>query len=174
MNPERRPGRDRPGATPPWPARGARPPESPARLAPPATTDPDGAVGCAVRSRPRRPWWSRLFCVRRRSPDAIVRDKPLEGGSAMSRMRADLRVSGLTVTYADSGEVHHPLLDLSFTAADGLVMIVLGPSGCGKTTLLSVLAGLLTPSAGTVTFAGEPITGRSRADQLQHRRHSVG
>ncbi len=92
----------------------------------------------------------------------------------MSRMRADLRVSGLTVTFADSGEVHHPLHDLSFTAADGQVMIVLGPSGCGKTTLLSVLAGLLTPSAGTVTFAGEPVTGRSRAHQLQHRRHSVG
>ncbi len=37
---------------------------------------------------------------------------------------------------------------------------VVGPSGCGKSTFLEVLAGLQTPSAGTVTFEGQPVSGQ--------------
>lgn len=36
---------------------------------------------------------------------------------------------------------------------------VIGPSGCGKSTLLQIMAGLLRPSEGTVTLAGELVTG---------------
>ena len=39
--------------------------------------------------------------------------------------------------------------DLSFTVRPGLTALV-GPSGCGKTTLLELIAGLRTPSAGSV------------------------
>ena len=87
---------------------------------------------------------------------------------------ADLSVDSLTVSYWDHGQVVEPLQDLSFTAGDGEVVVALGPSGCGKTTLLSVLAGLLTPAAGSVTFAGREITGLGRRELLEHRRHTVG
>ncbi|MDR7275370.1 ABC transporter ATP-binding protein [Catenuloplanes atrovinosus] len=40
-------------------------------------------------------------------------------------------------------------------AADELVCIV-GPSGCGKSTLLRCVAGLVTPTAGTIGLAGDP------------------
>jgi iron complex transport system ATP-binding protein len=40
--------------------------------------------------------------------------------------------------------------------ADGLVALV-GPNGAGKSTLLRVLAGLLTPDRGTITFHGTPL-----------------
>ncbi len=40
--------------------------------------------------------------------------------------------------------------DLSFTIADGQFVSVIGPSGCGKTTILSLAAGLLSPSSGVV------------------------
>ena len=40
--------------------------------------------------------------------------------------------------------------DVSFTVADGEFVTLLGPSGCGKSTTLAAIAGLDTPSAGTI------------------------
>src|SRR5207248_2794067 len=37
-------------------------------------------------------------------------------------------------------------------------VVIVGPSGCGKSSLLLMLAGLLRPSEGTISCAGEPIT----------------
>jgi len=52
------------------------------------------------------------------------------------------------------------LLDrVSFTAFPGELVAVMGPSGCGKTTLLSVLSGRTTPSAGQVRLNGRPLHG---------------
>jgi NitT/TauT family transport system ATP-binding protein len=44
--------------------------------------------------------------------------------------------------------------DVSLTAEPGQIVGLMGPSGCGKTTLLNLLAGLQSPSAGTVM--GDP------------------
>ena len=50
---------------------------------------------------------------------------------------------------------------LSLTVGPGEVVALLGPNGAGKTTTLSTIAGLLPPISGTVTLAGEAITGRA-------------
>ena len=65
---------------------------------------------------------------------------------------AELEVRNLTVEFNSGGYVVRPLNELSFDAEDGELVVVLGPSGCGKTTLLSCLAGLLTPTSGSVRF----------------------
>lgn len=44
--------------------------------------------------------------------------------------------------------------DLSLKIASGDVLAVLGPSGCGKSTLLRLVAGILEPDSGTVSYDG--------------------
>jgi len=47
------------------------------------------------------------------------------------------------------------LQDLTFTIRDGERVALIGPNGAGKTTLLKALAGIYTPSAGTISIRGE-------------------
>jgi NitT/TauT family transport system ATP-binding protein len=47
------------------------------------------------------------------------------------------------------------LEDISFTLPQGEILAIVGPSGCGKSTLLGILGGLLAPTGGTVSVAGE-------------------
>jgi len=51
------------------------------------------------------------------------------------------------------------LKDLDLDLPPGSFLALLGPNGAGKTTLLKLLAGLITPTAGTIEFDGKPITG---------------
>jgi len=49
----------------------------------------------------------------------------------------------------------------------GALTLLIGPSGCGKTTLISIIAGLLDPTAGDVTLFGTPqsqLRGNRRVD----------
>jgi len=48
------------------------------------------------------------------------------------------------------------LSDFSLTLTPGKIVALLGPNGSGKTTLLKIIAGLLVPSAGSVSILGNP------------------
>src|SRR3954471_23019057 len=69
-----------------------------------------------------------------------------------------LAVSGLVLRYGD-----RTVLDgLSFTVGRGEIFGLLGPNGSGKSTAFSVLTGLLSPAAGTITLDGAPLTAGDR------------
>lgn len=49
------------------------------------------------------------------------------------------------------------LSNVSFEVNEGEFVSLLGPSGCGKTTMLSIIAGLLTPTSGEVVLDGKRV-----------------
>ena len=53
----------------------------------------------------------------------------------------------------------HAVDGATMRIAEGSITGLIGPNGAGKTTLFNVIAGVLKPTSGRVTMAGEDITG---------------
>lgn len=66
-------------------------------------------------------------------------------------MQPVLSISGLGKTYKSG---HRALSGVDLDIAKGEIFALLGPNGAGKTTLISIVCGIVMPSAGTVTVAG--------------------
>ena len=81
------------------------------------------------------------------------------GISAAGRPRIDARNVSLRY-FTLQGETQ-ALDNISLAVAPGEFVSIIGQSGCGKSTLLSIIAGILEPSAGSVTVDGKPVTGPS-------------
>ena len=70
-----------------------------------------------------------------------------------------LDISDLTVRYQSAAGITEALAGVNVSMRDGELVVAIGASGCGKTTLLSVIAGFLAPSEGSVLLDGRPVTG---------------
>ncbi len=78
---------------------------------------------------------------------------------------AFLRVERVSKTFAGDGAQHpatHVIDSVSMELAAGEFAVYLGPSGCGKTTLMRIVGGLETASAGEIYLSGERVTGPDR------------
>jgi putative ABC transport system ATP-binding protein len=80
----------------------------------------------------------------------------------------------LTRTYGHGDSAVHALRGVSLDLPAGQFTAVMGPSGSGKSTLMHLLAGLDTPSSGTVEVAGEEITRMKDRDLTRLRRKHIG
>ena len=65
---------------------------------------------------------------------------------------AVLTVSGVGKQFADGRQSRWVLEDVGFTVEAGESIALWGPSGSGKSTLLNILAGIVLPDAGSVSF----------------------
>ncbi len=82
------------------------------------------------------------------------------------------RALGKSVT--DSTGTLTILRDVDFSIVRGETVAIVGASGSGKSTLLSILAGLDTPSAGTVLVGGQDLFALNEDDRAALRARSMG
>jgi len=82
--------------------------------------------------------------------------------------------SAVTREYGDGESAVHALRGVSLEVPVGQFTAVMGPSGSGKSTLMHLLAGLDTPTTGTVHIGGEDITKMTDKQLTKLRRKHIG
>jgi len=83
-----------------------------------------------------------------------------------------IEANSVTKTYwMDSGAAVKALDDITVEIAASTVVALMGPSGSGKSTFLQVAGGLTSPDSGTLIVGGQTITGLSRRELTEYRRH---
>jgi putative ABC transport system ATP-binding protein len=76
--------------------------------------------------------------------------------------------------YGSGNAEVHALRGVDLDVYPGELTMLVGPSGCGKTTLLSVLAGILRPTSGSVEALGKDLTQMTSWQRTAFRRDNVG
>ncbi|HEX5995037.1 MAG TPA: ABC transporter ATP-binding protein [Jiangellales bacterium] len=84
-----------------------------------------------------------------------------------------IRLDGVSQTFEGRKGVVEALRDIHLDVANGEFVAIIGRSGCGKSTLLRLIAGLLAPSHGRVSIAGDPVTGPRRDTALMFQRPAL-
>lgn len=70
-------------------------------------------------------------------------------------MKKILELKDVSLTYQTMDDEITAIENLNLTCYDEDFISIIGPSGCGKTTILSLIAGLIKPSSGSILFEGE-------------------
>ena len=85
-----------------------------------------------------------------------------------------IRVEGLVVEHPTASGPLRALDCNALFVVGGSSVAIVGPSGCGKSTLLGVLAGLATPTTGTVSIGATEITTMSESARVAFRKEAIG
>ena len=85
-----------------------------------------------------------------------------------------IRVRDLVMRLESGGRPVTILDGVSLDVAAGEVVAVTGPSGSGKSTLLGLIAGLDTPSGGSIAVDGVDVTALGEAELARFRRRTIG
>lgn len=98
------------------------------------------------------------------SPPAPARLKP-------ASRRPVVEVEHIDLVYQDQSAETLAIRDLSFVVEAGEFVSIVGPSGCGKTTVLSLLAGIFPPTAGTVRLSIDDGNSSAQVGYMLQRDH---
>jgi ABC-type lipoprotein export system ATPase subunit len=101
-------------------------------------------------------------------------------GAESARQQRDFGAGSLIVCdrlvriYAAAGIEVQALQGLDLLVTEGEIVALVGASGSGKSTLMNILAGLDTPTAGSVRVAGHDLAAMNARQRLAYRRQVVG
>jgi nitrate/nitrite transport system ATP-binding protein len=84
-----------------------------------------------------------------------------------------IEVQGVEQTFKTKKGLFPALRDINLTVAKGEFVALIGHSGCGKSTLLNLIAGLTTPTAGTLLCANREIAGPGPERAVVFQNHSL-
>jgi putative ABC transport system ATP-binding protein len=85
-----------------------------------------------------------------------------------------VQIRGLSRDFGDGSEKRRVLSDITADVNAGELTLLVGPSGCGKTTLISIIAGILSPSEGDVSLFGTPLASMKGGTLVRFRLAKVG
>jgi putative ABC transport system ATP-binding protein len=85
-----------------------------------------------------------------------------------------IKTIGLTKDFKAGKEMVSVLKGVEFTVKEGEFVGIIGPSGSGKTTLLHLLAGLDTPTEGSIQLNGDELSSQSEKQRTIFRRQKIG
>lgn len=84
-----------------------------------------------------------------------------------------IEVQGVEQTFKTAKGSFPALRDINLTVAKGEFVALIGHSGCGKSTLLNLIAGLATPTSGTLLCANREIAGPGPERAVVFQNHSL-
>ncbi|WP_416674363.1 ABC transporter ATP-binding protein [Egbenema bharatensis] len=90
------------------------------------------------------------------------------------RLRYPIVAQGIVMEFQTGGETFRVLNGVDLQLEQGTLQFLMGPSGVGKTTLLFILAGILTPTAGQVYLLGQDILHSAKGNTAKLRLQQVG
>ncbi len=96
------------------------------------------------------------------------------GNGAVRGTGIAARLSGVSKTFGKGNTLIQALRGVDLDVRRGELLLLVGPSGCGKTTLLSVLAGILDATGGTIEVFGERLDRMNQAQKTAFRRMKIG
>jgi putative ABC transport system ATP-binding protein len=89
-------------------------------------------------------------------------------------MTTALETKSVTKTYQVGNNTIKAVDDVSLSIDKGEFVALVGPSGSGKTTMLAMLAGLLSPTEGSIMIDGHELDRMSEARRAKFRRDKIG
>jgi|SRR5579859_3335111 len=85
-----------------------------------------------------------------------------------------VELSGVTKSYGSGDSRVTALRGVDLTVHPDELLMLVGPSGCGKTTLISIVAGILDPDAGSCNVFGQDMLAMRDRDRVRYRGDHIG